>query len=70
MANIVKKYNLGIAIKSKNELLKQLQTYIENFDEVKFLCGCEKFKEDVLNEQIAASDVINDFVKNKNRILI
>ncbi|MBE6007939.1 MAG: glycosyltransferase family 4 protein [Lachnospiraceae bacterium] len=62
LADVVIKYNLGIAVDIKNEdVVEILERYLEKFDCEKFELGCQNFLESIKEDLKGYTDALYDF---------
>ena len=65
LANIVKKYDIGIVVDESDDVKNALDEYVEKFDKNKFCEGIERCIADIEKEQSEAVMVILEFAEGK-----
>lgn len=65
LSEIVKKNNLGLLVKPFEQNIKEeIEKYIKEFDEKQFLENCNKFLENIQNDEINMKKEINEFISD------
>lgn len=59
----VKKYNLGVVINDKDSIQEKVINYLNTYDHIVFKKNCEKFLQDIENDQISFVTTIQTFIK-------
>lgn len=64
LSDLVEKYNLGISVNGSTDDIEMLfDRYINNFNEIEFIKGCQLFINEVLIEEDIFKKHIEDFIK-------